>query len=159
MIRSEGSICSLGFSTSQPSVTEDVTNYLGRKGATSARDHVVTFSRLPSVEERASFPVASEWRLGICISYFYPHVFRKKKKRQTTHSSSRFDKHFGKVCSVGRMTSYKANTHVRAKIPTGRTVGCGEGQGKYAVNAASDKCSFCRCRYPVHDRTAENSVW
>lgn len=42
---------------------------------------------------------------------FHPstHMFleRKGKKRST-----RFDKPFGKVCAVGRMTSHEANVHM-----------------------------------------------
>lgn len=95
-----------------------------------------------------------------------PTCFQKEKKTQKqpnktakSYNSSRFHKHIGKVYAVGRMVSYQANMHVRAKIPTGRTGQEGrKRKGKYTVSVAAEKHICCHCRYPVDDRTAENSV-
>lgn len=74
------------------------------------------------------------------------HVFGKRKNPTNPPNSSTFDKHFGKVYAVGRMTSYQANMHVREpKSPLEELWGKKtnetnnkKGRGRYTLNVASD---------------------
>lgn len=129
-------------------------DWLGGKGATTALDPVVTFSRLPCAEKSTGFPVAPQVKAGNTCFVLLPTCFQKEqpqnKKWQSTETLAGLTSLLEMFVQLEERRNTKLICMWESQNPHWKN--CGKKhkeRGKYPVDATSDKCSCFHCRYPV----------